>query len=362
MKYISLFFSLFYISFLLAQEEVKVKAQDTVTNSNEKNLFIADYSNRLNIKFEVSNEIQKYFFPYNENSVEVVPNIGIRYALVFNYRFLSIRLGIRSKPSEDSLEEKGETDLFQFNIKLLFDKWSHRFAYTRVKGFYVNNSNDLLPIISDGPYYVQFPDLTTHVFWGTSAYKFNDNYSVKASQSQTEIQLKSAGSFMPSVDYWFYSFNGADKIINGEGDEIDRPIYSDHKGFDVIFNMGYYYTFVLKKWYANVYAAPGAGFSFINADTYKDDNFNGEFNQTDFVFSIQSGAGIGYNSDKFYFGANYLYRFTDESGKKGDDLQFQTIKNSLYIFFGYRFKAPKTLSKPVDYIEKKVPILDHDKK
>ena len=114
MKYICLFFSFFYISFLVAQEEVKVKAQDTIT-TNEKDLFIADYSNRLNIKFEVSNEIQKYFFPYNGNSVEIVPNIGIRYALVFNYRFLSVRLGIRSKPSSESQEEKGELIYFNLN-------------------------------------------------------------------------------------------------------------------------------------------------------------------------------------------------------------------------------------------------------
>ena len=360
MKYICLFFSFFFISFLVAQEEDKVEAQDTII-SNEKDLFIADYGNRLNIKFEVSNEIQKYFFPYNGNSVEIVPNIGIRYALVFNYRFLSVRLGIRSKPSSESQEEKGETDLFQLKLKFLFDKWSHRFAYTRVKGFYIENSNDLLPIISDGPYYVQFPDLTTHAFSGTSAYKFNDNYSIKASQSQTEIQLKSAGSFLASVDYWIYLFNGADKITDGNGNEIDRQIYSDHKGFDAVFNLGYYYTFVLKKWYANVYAAPGIGFSYLNLETYKDDIFIEEKSGTDFIFSIQTGAGIGYNSDKYYFGVNYLYRFTDEKGKD-DDVQFQSIKNSFFVFFGYRFKAPKTLSKPVDYIEKKVPLFEPDQK
>jgi len=360
MKYLCLFFTVFYISLLAAQEDVKVEVQDSIA-VNEKDLFIADYSNRLNIKFEVSNEIQKYFFPYNENIVEIVPNIGIRYALVFNYRFLSVRLGIRSNPSKESQEEKGESDLFQLSVKLLFDKWAHRFTYTRLQGFYVKNSDDLDPIISEGSYYVQFPDLTTHAFSRTSTYKFNDKYSIKASQSQTEIQLKSAGSFMPSVDYWIYLFDGADKITDGEGNEIDRLIYSDHKGFDAVFNMGYYYTFVLKKWYANVYAAPGIGFSFVNVETYENDNFTEQFNQSDFVFSIQSGAGIGYNSDKYYFGANYLYRFTDEKGKVGD-LNFQTIRNSFFVFFGYRFKAPKTLSKPVDYIEKKVPILKDDKK
>jgi len=359
MKYLSLFFTFFCITFLVAQEDAKVEVQDSVGVS-EKDLFIKDYSNRLNIKFEVSNEVKQYRFPFGENTVELLPNIGIRYALVFNYRFLSVRLGIRSKPSSDSQENKGETDLFQLNVKLLFDKWSHRFEFVRVKGYYVKNSNDLDPVISEGDRYVQFPDLTTLVFSGTTAYTFNDNYSIKASQSQTEIQLKSAGSFVPSVDYWIYTFNGADKMFDGEGDEIDRSIYSDYIGFSTVLNLGYYYTFVVKKWYANVYATPGIGMDIYKETTYSPEGSQ-QINESDFVFSLQSGVGIGYNSDRYHFGVNYINRFTNE-GRDKTDLQFQTIKNSFFVFFGYRFKAPKTLSKPVDYIEKKVPILNDDKK
>lgn len=359
MKYVCLFFTFFYIFSSVAQDDVKVDVRDSLTII-EKDLFIADYSNRLNIKFEVSNEIKEYFFPYRENVVKISPNIGIRYALVFNYRFLSVRLGIRSKPSSEEEKDKGNTDQFQLSVKLLFDKWIHRFEYVRVKGYYVKNSYDLDPIISDGDNYVQFPDLTTNVIAGTSAYKFNDKYSIKASQSQTEIQLKSAGSFVPSIDYWLYVFNGADKLLNGYGDEIDRIIYSDFVGFNTVVNAGYYYTFVLKKWYADVYVAPGIGVDMYKETVHSPDGSRQQ-NQSDFVLSVQSGAGIGYNSDKYYFGVNYLNRFTDEN-RNNRDLQFQTLKNSFFVFFGYRFKAPKTLSKPVDYIEKKVPILKNDKK
>ena len=359
MKYICLIFAFFYISLLVAQEDVKVEVKDSAA-ANEKSLFIEDYSNRLNIKFEVSNELKQYYFPFHDNIVKLAPNLGIRYALVFNYRFLSVRLGIRSKPSSASAKDKGETDLFQLSVKLLFDKWAHSFEYVRVKGYYVKNTDDLDPILSDGDYHVQFPDLTTNVFSGTSAYKFNDKYSIKASQSQTEIQLKSAGSFMPSIDYWFYVFNGADNLINAGGEEIDRMNYSDFTGFSTVVNAGYYYTFVLKKWYANVYAAPGIGIDIFKQTFYSPDGSHQQ-NQSDIVYSVQSGAGIGYNSDKYYFGVNYMNRFTDEN-RRESDFKFQTIKNSFFVFFGYRFKAPKTLSKPVDYIEKKVPILGDDKK
>jgi len=354
MKYIIIIFSFFYISLLVAQEELKAVIPDSVA-VDEKNLFIADYGNRLNIKFEVSNEIQKYLFPYNEKVIELAPNLGTRYALVFNYRYLSIRLGIRSKPSKDSKADKGETDLFNIGVKLLYDKWAHDFEFVRAKGFYVRNSGDLEPILSGGDHFVQFPDLTTYSISGTSAYKFNDNYSVKATQSQTEIQLKSAGTFMPSIDYWLYLFNGSDKILNGEGDEIERIIYSEFQGLNAILNIGYYYSFIMKKWYFNVYAAPGIGMDMYTETSYSPAGTQDQF-KTDLILSIQSGAGVGYNSDKYYFGVNYLNRYTNEY-RYEDKGKFQTVKNSFFVFFGYRFKAPKTLSKPVDYIEKKVPLL-----
>jgi len=360
MKYIFFFFSFFSITILIAQKDVKDAGvvQDSV-KEQEKDLFIANYNNQLNIKFEVSNEIQKYVFPFHENTIELVPNLGIRYALVFNYRFLSVRLGIRSQPSKESEVAKGDTDLFTLGVKLLYDKWSHDFEFIRAKGFYVRNSDDLDPIISEGDRYVQFPDLTTYAISGTSAYKFNANYSVKAALSQTEIQLKSAGTFMPSIDYWLYLFNGADRILDGDGDEIDRIIYSDYHGLNSVLNIGYYYSFIIKKWYFNVFAAPGIGIDMYTETRHSPAGTQDQFN-TDLVLSIQSGAGVGYNSDKYYFGVNYSNRYSSEFRYEKND-GFKTVNNSLFIFFGYRFKAPKTLSKPVDYIEEKVPLLKDDK-
>lgn len=355
MKYIFLFVTFFYITLTLAQEDDKVKVKDSVM-VNEKDLFIADYSNQLNIKFEVSNELKNYFIPLEEITIELLPNLGIRYALVFNYKFLSISAGIRANPSKESKEEKGESDLFELSATFLFDKWSHRFTFSRVKGYYVGNSSDFSPYFTEGNRFLQFPDLKTHLFSGTSAYKLNDNYSIKATQSQTEIQLKSAGSLVPSIDYWFYLFNGADKFIDGEGNQIIRMTYSDYRGVNIVFNIGYYYTFVMKKWFVNLYAAPGIGVDFFRETFYNPQNTTYTINQSDFVFSIQGGAGIGYNSSKYYFGINYLNRYTNEYGNQTDS-QIKTLKNSFFIFFGYRFKAPKQISVPVEYIEKKIPIL-----
>jgi hypothetical protein len=248
--------------------------------------------------------------------------------------------------------------LFQFKIKLLFDYWSHRFEYVKTEGYYIKNSDDILAPIANGDNYIQFPDLTTKVFSGSTAYKLNPKYSIKAFENQTETQLKSAGSFIPSVDYWIYKFDGGQNIIDGQGNPQTRSIYRDYLGFNVVLNAGYSYTFVFKNWYANIFAAPGAGID-IHKETIYNPLGSYDENRTDFVFSVKSGVGIGYNFDKYFFGANYLNRYTDEINKD-EGLQFQTIKNTFFVFFGYRFKAPKAVSKPIKYIEKKVPVLDYD--
>ena len=43
-----------------------------------------------------------------------------------------------------------------------------------------------------------------------------------------------------------------------------------------------------------------------------------------------------------------------------ENITSQPIKNNFHIFFGYRFKAPKQVRKPLEYIENKVPVLKKD--
>ncbi len=350
-KYICLFLLLTSISVFSQNSTVRL---DTI-NAEKENIYIEQHDKQLNIKFEISNEIMNYRIPYEGEKLKISPNLNLRYALHFSYKFLSIRLGIRPKISESSAEKKGNSDIFQLNVKLLFNKWSHRLNYTQLKGFYVKNTNDIAP--EKSPFSYQFPDLKTKILSGTSTYKINKNYSVKAIESQTEIQIKSAGSFMPSIDYWIYKINGTDKVTDINGDKTIREEYGNYLGLNTIFNMGYYYTFVYKKnWFANAFLTPGIGVNFFQNQKHSLSG-NSNKNYMDLELSLQSGISLGYSSNKYYFGATFSNRFTNEKNNK-TDFQFQTSNNAFQIFIGYRFKAPKTIRTPIDTIEEKVPILN----
>ncbi len=351
---------LFSISILLLPLLCYSQNEETKTDSlSSLNPFIQDHSNQLNIKLDVTNEQINYFMPYEGNKAELRSNLTVSYGIVFSYRFLSVRFGVRPKLSESELENKGKTDRFRLRVKLLFDKWTHRLEYNYTRGFYIENTGEFENEIENPNFKIQFPNLTTNIFSGSSHYKFNDNYSVKAIESNTEIQLKSAGTFLAGINYSIYNLKGTD-IVKLENQVINsRNPYKEYSGFSPILNVGYRYTFVLHKyWYANAYGDPGVGLDFYNTKVYNNNESISSKN-TNMFFAFKTGISVGYNGEKIYFGGEYNYDVNSEKYDV-DDIILQPIKNSFHLFFGYRFKAPKQLRKPVEYIEKKVPVLKKD--
>ena len=245
-------------------------------------------------------------------------------------------------------------------MKLLFDKWTHRLEYNYTRGFYIENTNSFENEIENPNFKIQFPYLTTNILSGSSHYKFNDNYSVKAIESNTEIQLKSAGTFIAGIDYALYFVKGTGHVKLENQDINNRESYSEYSGFSPIFNAGYHYTFVLHKyWYTNIYAIPGVVFDFYNTKVFDNNNEPSSSNNTSTFFAFKTGVSAGYNGKKIYFGGEYKYNVNSEKFDN-DDITLQPIMNNFHLFFGYRFKAPKQVRKPVEYIENKVPVLKKD--
>lgn len=167
---------------------------------------------------------------------------------------------------------------------------------------------------------------------------------------------------MPGVAFTFYSLSGTDLVKNFEEDEtITRDFYNEYTGFNLAIQLGYYYTFVLKQnWFLNAYGIPAAGIDFYTVDI-NTPNISPTRSYKDTFLSFSYGFGGGYNGEKIFFGASYKTRFTNE---KFDSSRINIIPtiDEYSIYLGYRFRASKTISKPVEFIEDKVPILKDDTK
>ncbi len=331
---------------------------DSIPPTTE-NSFIEKHHQQLNINFEVSNERTNYFVPFEEGQASVKSNLSIRYAFVFSYKFLSIRLGFRPPVSDEEKQNKGDSKSFRLRVKLLFDKWSHQFEYNRNEGYYIGNSSDFSFNTENENFHTQFPNLATNEFQGISLYKFNDNFSLRAVESQTEIQIKSVGTFMPGFIYKYYNIKGTEEVKIAPSETIYRENYNEVYGIDFTANAGYYYTFVFHKYlFAHAYVNPGLGIDFYNSTSY---TLNGSDinNGNDLFYVLNTGASIGYNGKKIFAGAAYDYTYASEKfHSKG--VQIQPSKDQFHVYIGYRFRAPKQVRKPVEKIEEIVPILKED--
>ncbi len=339
-----------YPSIVLAQD-LSMESDSIPVDFSE---YIDDHKKQLNVKFEVSNDINEFSVEDERTSLRLKPNLNLRYAFVFSYKFLSVRLGIRPNTSKEDKENKGESDTYRLRVQLLFDNWSHLIQYDYDRGYYIDNTRSLMS--GAEPVRIQFPYLTTNVIFGTSVYKFNQNYSIRAIESQTEIQTKSAGTFILGGNYNFYKLVGLDRILYPGEDIEQRSLYNEYYGVSLAVTGGYYYTYVLKKsWFLNGFALPSAGIDMHQTKTTAGDQQRTNHGQ-DFFTSLDYGLGIGYNGKKFFFGGRIVNRWTNERFNE-DWVNIQPQKNTFSIYAGYRFRAPKTVSKPVDMIEDKVPIL-----
>jgi len=343
--------------FLTSSQEI-TSDKDSIPNTSDK-LHIEDHNNQLNIKFDVTNDKINYGLSFEDKTATLRTNLKTSYGFVFSYKFASIRLGVRPGLSENEKKNKGKSDKFRFRIKLLFDNWTHTLQYNYNRGFYIENSQDFIPTGDNTNFTIQFPHLTTNILSGTSQYKLNKNFSFKAIQSNTEIQLKSAGTFMPGINYTYYDVTGTDKTKNGNSEIIQREEYSDYNGFIVILNAGYYYTFVKNHyWYINLNVNPGIGIDFYKTTFYTASNSSDQhFNET--FFSINSGVTAGYNGKKYYFGFEFNYQV---SSKVIDDnnISSKSKRGNYHVFVGYRFKPPKLITKPIDLLEETIPLLKDD--
>ncbi len=346
--------------FLLFWNAPTISAQDRMardsTQFSETDEFIQDHKTQLNIKFEVSNDINAFSAQDNGDKLTLKPNLNLRYGLVFSYKFLSVRVGFRPRVSDSDKIDKGESDTYRLRVKMLFDKWSHFLQYDYDRGFYAENSKKYFP--DAGSVKIQFPYLTSNIVFGSSLYKFNPNYSLRSIESQTEIQTRSTGSFIMGLNYNFYKLVGSDRVIL-PGEELSyRYPNTEYYGVSLGIVGGYYYTWVFDEhWFLNAFGRPGVGLDLNQARVNGESGSKTIHNQSVFA-ALDYGFGAGYNGNRIFFGANLNNRWTNEKIGQ-DELRIQPQKNTFNIYLGYRFKAPKQVRKPVDLIEEKVPILQH---
>ena len=117
--------------------------------------------------------------------------------------------------------------------------------------------------------------------------------------------------------------------------------------------MRYFYTFAFSKhWYSNLGINPGVGIEFHKTTTRLDDKVTNT-RHNNLGFNLGSHIGLGYNSKKIYGGFVIIGNAFTRDEKSL--VKYDNVRGYFKLYIGYRFRAPKSFEKGMDWVEEKNP-------
>lgn len=314
---------------------------DSVPGKADK-VWVEKMDKQLTLKFTQSSDVEKLAAVTGSNSVYLSPNVASVSQLSFAYRFITANVNFAPRfiGGNNDNDIKGKTKGRGFGLNFNFDHWQQELSYNRIKGFYLENTKDYNPSWQEGMPYIQFPQLVYTSFQGITAYSFNKRFSVNAVVTQTERQIKSAGSFIPLLLYRYYITDDQSPVISST---------QKSNSFEVLAGAGYQHTFVYKDCYLSMGLTPAYGYIFTKLTTRSGTGNVVTHNSTPAV-RIDARVGLGYNGRRFFAGA-YTAAFSTANAEEHGTVINEDNRAVVKAFIGYRLNAPALLVKKMDKLD-----------
>ena len=336
----------FISSIFLFPAFIQAQSADSITSKVPID-YIQKMDQYLAVKFGFTNDVRS-FTVKNSALYKIYANDKTNIRLSANYRWLSASVSLTPKfiPGNNDNSLKGNTEALSFGLGFNFNNISQTLSYARVHGYYLHNTEDFEPTWRRGADpYIQYPDLVYYGYFGRTTYKFNKKFSFSALTAQTQRQLKSVGTFIPSLSYNYYIIDN-DEILTGQNGSLKS------KNLELLLSAGYYQTFIMHDhFYFSMGLVPGVGLittkamKELSSETVTDRYVN-------VIYRLEASSAFGYNAERLFFGAQLT------AAASGYDQYITSnviISNQLYyqVFAGYRFSAPDFLKNLLDKIESK---------
>jgi hypothetical protein len=348
--YISVAIFIFFHSsgMLCAQEKI-----DSSKPGN-KNITGVEYIERLDTMFHLRTLISKhqmnYRLVYNKNfRLILAPNRMNNLSFDFSYRYLDLSVSFTPEflnPAQKNTT-KGKSDIFSLGTSLSMHRFYLAVELNSVQGFYLKNSNEFVSsTIPDSPYLV-YPGLQVNNFGLMLRYNVNPKFSTAALTSGTQIQKKSAYTFLPALQFATFRFTDAE----GKQEVQNKSTYST----DVNILLPLAGTLVISpKFSASLGAGPSIGIDFFKSVAIDNSSKLVLSKGTGFSSGFTAQAAIGFHTGRLFAGAEGSYR---SYGHKIEDLSRMTKQYFFYqVFAGWRLKAPGFAKKALDWVNKISPV------
>lgn len=279
---------------------------------------------------------------YLDKSIEYRSNPNSSFGIGGTYKWLSLRMGVGLRDSRDSIFERPA--LIDIQAQISTRKLTINFYTGIYKGYYLENSYDLLESWKKGTYYNR-ADIQNNTYGISSYYVFNsDRYSNRATFLQNEWQKKTAGSLLAGGNLIYNSIMADSSLVPTTiiYDTILHGLKFDRTGyFSVGGNFGYGFTLVLwENWFFN-YSILG-GLSLGTTSVFPID----ESRDRDFKLGITllNSMGLGFNSERFYAGLNYSnLRALSPLPIENSSLGFNVGKFQFLVAYRFFIKEHKSI-------------------
>ena len=322
---------------------ISIKAQTTDSLSVKiEDGWIEKINDKIGLDVSLNNSYETFEVKTETTKFILYPNTATNLRLNVNYRFISF--GFQFTPDfipgngDESL--KGKTKSFQLSTAFIFKHWFTDLSYSKVNGYYLKNSNDFTALSENEPF-IQFPDLNYYGFAITTGYSSNSKFSFKSLTSQTERQLRSAGSFIPSINLRYF-------IIDDKSSGMSTQ---KSNNFESSIGPGYVYTFVSReKFYLSLGLLTRIGYLNTKLTTRLPDG-DLTTNQDNFIFRWDGKVGLGYNGNSFYTGLYSTISGTEYRQENTTAMNFET-RVFYHLFLGIRLSAPDYLERKINKVEK----------
>jgi len=307
--------------------------------------YIKSFPDKVSVRINIDTQ-EDLFSIYNadDNSqLTLQSNNSLRLFVSLDYKFIGGSVGFAPQFFSDNTDTylKGKSSYTNYKFRFFLGKWVQGFEFSKVRGFYVENSQDYIANWTENKDpYIQFPDLKYLTIGANTSYVFNSKFSFRNVLFQSEWQQKSAGSFVPTL---YYDYNRTSLSL--------ETIKIAEDFFNFRLALGYYYTLVVKKkGFISAYVAPAYGVRFSkntnttqNETTKSNDTYNTQY--------LDGGLQLGYSSDHFILGTNF--NFSANAYKEEGSKTISQGKSYLLFYIGYRFTPPKPVAGFVDKITPK---------
>jgi hypothetical protein len=345
--YLVLIFFLSGIRFVSAQE--KIDSAKLIGNKLPDSRYIERLDTVFHIQTWVSKHQMNYRLNYGDDLKLVLsPNKMTSLSFGFSYRYLD--LGFSFTPSflnpGQNDEKKGKSDIVSFRTGFSMYRFNLSVELNAVQGFYLKNSDEFKRSLPDTPYFL-FPDLKVNNFGLMLRYNVNPKFSTAALTNGTQIQKKSAYTFLPTLQFAtfrFFDTSPEKELQNKSTNSTDINLLLPVAGALVL----------SPKFSASLGLGPTLGIDIFKSISINDSNRLVLSKGTGFTAGVISQGALSYHPGRFFAGVEGRYR---SYGHKIEDVSRLTKQYFYFqVFVGWRFKAPAFAKKSLDWVNKISPV------